>query len=156
MPDVVTRSSLVLAAVPREPGVYASRVAGVFIHRLPLVDDPRGLLTVAESLAFEVKRFFLVFGVPSREPRGEHAHRKQHQFLVCTHGECRLTVDDGRQKEEIVLDSPTIGVHVPPMVWGVQYQYSSDAVLLVLASGPYDAEDYIRDYGEFVKLARRY
>jgi UDP-2-acetamido-3-amino-2,3-dideoxy-glucuronate N-acetyltransferase len=140
------------APVPSEPGVHPSRVAGVAIHRLPLVRDLRGLLTVADPLAFEVKRFFLVFGVPSRDVRGEHAHRTLHQFLVCVHGECHLIVDDGQRKEEIVLDSPAIGVHVPPMVWAVQYRHSPDAVLLVMASGAYDAGDYIRDYSEFRKL----
>ena len=140
------------APVPSEPGVHPSRVSGVAIHRLPLVRDLRGLLTVADPLAFEIKRFFLVFGVPSRDVRGEHAHRTLHQFLVCVHGECHLIVDDGQRKEEIVLDSPAIGVHVPPLVWAVQYRHSPDAVLLVMASGTYDASDYIRDYSEFRKL----
>src|SRR5579863_3778602 len=131
------------APVPSEPGVHQSRVAGVAIHRLPLVRDLRGLLTVADPVAFEIQRFFLVFGVPSRDVRGEHAHRTLHQFLVCVHGECHLIVDDGQRKEEIVLDSPAIGVHVPPLVWAVQYRHSPDAVLLVMASGTYDASDYI-------------
>jgi UDP-2-acetamido-3-amino-2,3-dideoxy-glucuronate N-acetyltransferase len=139
--------------LPSEPGVHPSRVAGVAIHRLPLVRDLRGLLTVADPPAFEIKRFFLVFGVPSRDVRGEHAHRTLQQFLVCVHGECHLIVDDAQRKEEIVLDSPAIGVHVPPMVWAVQYRHSPDAVLLVMASGAYDAGDYIRDYSEFRKLA---
>jgi acetyltransferase-like isoleucine patch superfamily enzyme len=139
--------------VPSEPGVHPSRVAGVAIHRLPLIHDLRGLLTVAEPLAFEVKRFFLVFGVTSRDVRGEHAHRTLHQFLVCAHGECHLIVDDGQRKEEIVLDSAAIGVHVPPMVWAVQYRHSPDAVLLVMASDAYDPTDYIRDYNEFLELA---
>ena len=139
--------------VPPKPGVYPSRIAGVGIHRLPLVDDLRGLLTVAEPLPFEVKRVFLTYGFTSRDVRGEHAHRTLHQFLVCAHGECHVIVDDGRTKEEIVLDSPAIGVHIPPMVWAVQYRHSADSVLLVLASSVYDPADYIRDYNEFLKLA---
>jgi acetyltransferase-like isoleucine patch superfamily enzyme len=140
------------SAVPSSPGAHASRVAGVTIHRLPLFEDLRGLLTVAEPVAFEIKRFFLVFGVSSRDVRGEHAHRTLHQFLVCVHGECHLMVDDGRVKEEIALESPAIGVHVPPMVWAVQSRHSPDAVLLVLASDVYDPGDYVRDYDEFLQL----
>jgi hypothetical protein len=68
------------------------------------------------------------------------------------HGECRLIVDDTKQREEIVLNSATLGVHLQPMVWAVQYHYTPDAVLMVLASDIYRPEDYIRDYGEFRKL----
>ncbi len=138
--------------IPPGPRSHPSRVAGVTIHRLPLVRDLRGFLTVAEPLPFEVKRFFMVFGVPSRDVRGEHAHRTLHQFLVCVHGECHLIVDDGRKKEEIVMNSPEIGVHVPPLVWAIQYRHAADAVLLGMASHPYDPGDYIRDYNEFERL----
>ncbi len=141
----------VLAA---QPGVHASRVEGASIYRLPLVQDLRGYLCAAENLPFEIKRFFLVFDVPSREVRGEHAHRQCHQFLVCTHGECRIIADDGREREEIVLDSPSVGLHLAPMVWATQYRYSPDAVLLVLASEVYQPADYIRDYAEFCALKR--
>jgi dTDP-4-dehydrorhamnose 3,5-epimerase-like enzyme len=95
-----------------------------------------------------------VFDVPSSDVRGEHAHRKLHQFLVCVKGSCSLVVDDGNNREEIVLDSPSIGVHVPPMIWGVQYKYSPDAVLLVLASDTYDQNDYIRNYDDYLNAKR--
>jgi UDP-2-acetamido-3-amino-2,3-dideoxy-glucuronate N-acetyltransferase len=142
------------ASIPVQLGAHPSRVEGVSIYRLPLVPDLRGFLTAAESLPFEIKRFFLVFDVPSREVRGEHAHRTCHQFLVCVHGQCHIIADDGREREEIALDSPAIGVHLPPMVWATQYRYSADAVLLVLASDIYKSEDYIRDYSEFCALKR--
>lgn len=125
----------------------------VQILRVTVASDLRGSLAateVGEGLPFEPKRVFAVFDVPSREVRGEHAHRKLHQLLICVRGECSLHVDDGKNRDDILLDSPAIGVHVPPMVWGVQYRFSGDAVLLVLASHPYDAEDYIRDYDEFL------
>jgi UDP-2-acetamido-3-amino-2,3-dideoxy-glucuronate N-acetyltransferase len=140
------------APIPAGHGTHPSRVEGVTIHRLPLVRDLRGFLTVVEPLPFEVKRFFMVFDVPSRDVRGEHAHRTLHQFMVCVHGECHLIVDDGRKKEEIVMNSPEIGVHVPPLVWAIQYRHAADAVLLVMASDGYDPGDYIRDYNEFEKL----
>lgn len=138
--------------VPSGTGVHSCRVEGVAIHRLPLVQDLRGYLSAAEDFPFEIKRYFLVFNVPSREVRGEHAHRECHQFLVCVHGECRLIADDSHEREEIVLDSPSIGVHIKPMIWATQYGYSTDAVLLVLASDVYKPEDYIRDYTEFCAL----
>jgi dTDP-4-dehydrorhamnose 3,5-epimerase-like enzyme len=101
---------------------------------------------------FDVKRYFLVFGVSGKEIRGEHAHRMLHQFLICVHGRCHVVADDGEHRQEFILDDPTVGVHLPPMVWSTQYHYTDDAVLLVLASEHYDADDYIRDYAEFLKL----
>jgi len=140
------------APTPPAVGAHPSHVKGVTIYRLPLVEDLRGFLSVAENFPFEIKRYFVVFKVPSRDIRGEHAHRELHQFLVCVHGECRLIVDDGEQREEIVLDGPEIAVHIAPMVWAAQFRYSSDAVLLVFASDVYKPEDYIREYGEFRRL----
>lgn len=138
--------------VPDGTGIYPTRIEGATVYRLPLVPDLRGFLTASESVPFEIRRYFIVFDVPSREVRGEHAHRSCHQFLVCTHGECHVIADDGRQREEIVLNSPSIGLHLAPMVWATQYRYSADAVLLVLASDIYKPEDYIRDYTEFCSL----
>lgn len=131
----------------------SSRVAGVTFYSLPIVNDLRGNLSFAEysdKLPFLPKRYFLVFDVPSTEIRGEHAHRHLHQFLVCVKGSCSVMVDNGCVTDEILLSSPAIGVHIPPMVWGVQYRYTPDAVLLVLASEPYDPDDYIRDYEVFL------
>lgn len=130
-------------------------VAGVRMIDLPLIPDLRGSLSFAEvgqSLPFEPKRYFIVFDVKSKEVRGEHAHRRCHQFLVCVRGSCSVVVDDGKNREEYQLDQPNIGVYLPPMVWGIQYKYSADAVLLVLASDIYDAADYIRDYDDFLAL----
>jgi acetyltransferase-like isoleucine patch superfamily enzyme/dTDP-4-dehydrorhamnose 3,5-epimerase-like enzyme len=144
------------AAIPEEPGAFPTPVRGVTLHRLKRVDDLRGALVVGEiarEVPFEVRRFFTVFDVASEEIRGEHAHRELHQFLVCLRGRVHLMVDDGASRAQFVLDSPTLGVHVPPMVWGSQYRYSPDALLLVLASDRYRPEDYIRDYGEFLAAA---
>ena len=141
-----------------EGGAERSRVEGVTLYRLPLVEDLRGMLTFGEvwrHVPFEVKRYFLVFDVPTEQVRGEHAHRAQHQFLVCVHGRCSVVADDGTHGQEFLLDAPRLGLHLPPMTWAVQYKYSRDAVLLVLASGEYDAADYIRDYPEFLDLKHR-
>jgi dTDP-4-dehydrorhamnose 3,5-epimerase-like enzyme len=115
----------------------------------------RGDLSVGEfgrDIPFAPKRYFLVFGVPGREVRGEHAHRTCHQFLVCVKGACAIVADDGTQREEIELDRPCIGVYLPPMIWAIQYKYSADAVLLVFASELYNPADYIRDYAEYRRL----
>jgi acetyltransferase-like isoleucine patch superfamily enzyme/dTDP-4-dehydrorhamnose 3,5-epimerase-like enzyme len=135
------------------PSLKNGDVAGVEIYHLPFITDLRGNLSVAEygkDLPFVPKRYFLVFDVPSKEVRGEHAHRNLHQFLVCVKGSCSIVVDDGHKREEFVLDEPNIGLHIPPMVWATQYKYTPDAMLLVLASEAYDADDYIRDYDEFL------
>lgn len=107
------------------------------------------------EIPFVPQRYFLVYAVPNAEVRGEHAHRVCHQFLVCTHGACSVVMDDGFANEEVRLDAPTLGLHLPPMTWGIQYKYTPDAVLLVFASHPYDPDDYIRDYPSFVDAARR-
>ena len=136
-------------------GRHATMVVGVHVYELPLIKDLRGNLSVGEfsrSVPFTPQRYFLVFDVPSGKVRGEHAHRQCHQFLVCIKGSCYVVADDGCHRQEILLDRPNKGVHLPPMVWGVQYKYSPDTVLLVFASDYYEADDYIRDYDEFVRL----
>ena len=140
----------------REPGVTTSRVRGVTLHHLPRILDLRGNLTVGEfgrSIPFEARRYFMVFGVPNAEIRGEHAHRTCEQFLICAQGSCSVVADDGQDREEFLLDDPALGLYLPALTWGVQYKYSSDAVLLVFASEYYSSEEYIRDYAEFVALA---
>jgi dTDP-4-dehydrorhamnose 3,5-epimerase-like enzyme len=136
-----------------EGAVTRSSVDGVTVHRLMRAVDLRGSLSAGEFTAdipFVPQRFFLVFDVPGKDVRGEHAHRECHQFLVCARGSVSVVVDDGSRSEEVVLDTPDLGLYVPPMIWAVQYRYSADAVLLVFASHHYDAADYIRDYEQFL------
>lgn len=138
--------------------VEVTRFGEVSVHTLPQAEDLRGKLLFGEMrrhLPFDVKRFFLVFDVSSEQVRGEHAHRKLHQFLICVAGKCHLVTDDGEKRHEFILDSPRKAIHLPPMVWGVQYKFSRDAVLLVLASDFYDPSDYIRDYSEFRALREK-
>jgi hypothetical protein len=120
--------------------------------------DARGALTVAEvpnEVPFSPARYFVVFNVPTTELRGEHAHKKCQQFLICLHGSCRLLLDDGLKRCEITLDCPDMGVFMPEMIWGTQYRYSPDAVLLVFASRTYEAEDYLRTYDDFLAELKR-
>jgi acetyltransferase-like isoleucine patch superfamily enzyme/dTDP-4-dehydrorhamnose 3,5-epimerase-like enzyme len=135
--------------------VTPTGVNGVTLHRLVLVEDLRGTLSAgdfATHVPFTPRRYFMVFDVPGKDIRGEHAHRTCHQFLVCARGSVAVVVDDGKTSEEVTLDRPDLGLYLPPMVWAVQYRYSSDGLLLVFASDPYDPADYIRDYDEFRKL----
>lgn len=155
---VNTDSSHQLNVPGKQAGARESVVPGVMYYDLPLIKDMRGNLSFAEYgqyLPFAPKRYFLVFDVPSKEIRGEHAHKQLHQFLVCVKGSCSVVVDNGEQRQEFVLNSPTRGIYIPPMVWGIQYKYSSDAVLMVLASDVYSAEDYIRDYDEYLQAVTK-
>jgi UDP-2-acetamido-3-amino-2,3-dideoxy-glucuronate N-acetyltransferase len=123
-----------------------------FMQTLKVAKDLRGELSVGEferEIPFNPKRYFLVFNVPSREVRGEHAHKVCDQFLICVRGSCGVLLDDGTNRREVTLDHPGIGVYMPAMIWGTQYRYSADAVLLVFASHYYDPDDYIRSYDEF-------
>jgi acetyltransferase-like isoleucine patch superfamily enzyme/dTDP-4-dehydrorhamnose 3,5-epimerase-like enzyme len=141
-----------IPTTPEAP-ITETSVGGVSVHRLPTFVDLRGSLAVGEFLQqipFVPKRYFVVYDVPGKDVRGEHAHRHCRQFLVCLRGSLSVVVDDGTSSEEILLDQPCIGLYLPPMVWAVQYQYSPDAMLLVFASDQYDAADYIRDYDEFL------
>jgi hypothetical protein len=128
------------------------------LHRLRLVHDPRGNLSVGEyrrDIPFIPKRYFLIFDVPAGTMRGEHAHRFCHQFLICVRGSCRVLLDDGEHRREITLDGPGLGVYLPPMIWGTQHSHSTDAILLVFASEYYDPQDYIHSYDEFCALVTK-
>jgi len=130
-------------------------VASAKLIRLPRIIDLRGSLSFGEydkHLPFAPKRYFVIFDVPSAEVRGEHAHRIQHQYLVCLRGSCSVVLDDGANRDEVVLDQPDIGLYIPPMIWAIQYKFTQDAILLVLASDVYDAEDYIRSYSEYLNV----
>ena len=128
-------------------------VGGSSLYLMRNIVDDRGKLSVGEvptEIPFYPARYFVVYDVPSFELRGEHAHKLCQQFLVCLHGTCNILLDDGIESCELKLDSPDLGVFMPEMIWGTQYKYTSDAVLLVFASRPYEFEDYIRNYNEFL------
>ena len=141
--------------LPTQRGIQPTNVRGVTQHRLLMVPDLRGSLTVGEferEIPFIPKRYFLVFDVSTEETRGEHAHVECEQFLVAVHGSVSVVADDGRMREEFILDHPKLGLYLPPMTWSIQYRYSADAVLLVFASAYYDEVDYVRNYADFLRL----
>ena len=132
-------------------------VAGVELLELPKITGENGSLIVAElgaGLPFTAQRIFTLFDIPFGEARGTHAHRECAQFLICLRGSVTAVVDDGERRQDVLLDRPTLGLHMPAMTWGTQYNYSADALLIVLASDGYDAADYIHDYDEFQLLKR--
>lgn len=150
-------AKIVGGAAAGSPGRTLLGVGDVHLQRFEEFSDLRGRLTAGESpgdaVPFVPKRWFMVYDVPTREVRGEHAHRRCHQFLICVAGQVTVAVDDGRNRNEVVLDDRTLGVYIPPMIWGSQFRYESDSVLLVLASDPYDPNDYIREYDAFLAEA---
>jgi len=147
------------ASTPSVVGVSAepkaSIIPGVELVTLHVAADMRGKLTVGElkdGLPFIPRRIFMVHDVPNRETRGEHAHRECHQLLICVSGQCVAVADDGRARQEFLLNTNSRALYMPPRIWGTQYQYSEDAVLLVLASHLYDPDDYVRDYRDFLAM----
>ncbi len=126
-----------------------------WIH-LPILNDHRGSLVAVESsetISFEIRRVYYLYGIKPGAARGFHAHEKLQQVAICLKGKCRLVLDDGIVREEAWLDSPSKGLFIKELVWREMYDFSEDCVLLVLASDHYDEADYIRDYKEFLAKA---
>ena len=139
------------------PVLTTASPAGATVHTIPVVSDSRGSLSFAEvgsELPFVPRRYFLLYDVPSGAIRGAHAHRSLEQYIVCVHGSCRVILDNGSRQDELALAAADRGVHVPPMIWTTVVPDSTATTVLVLASAEYDADDYIRDYDEFLSVAR--
>jgi dTDP-4-dehydrorhamnose 3,5-epimerase-like enzyme len=120
-----------------------------------LGDDRGSLVAVEENdtIPFLIKRVYYIYQTESNVARGFHAHKALQQLAVCVSGKCTMFLDDGDTKEEVMMDSPTQGVLIEPMIWHEMHDFSTDCVLLVLASEHYDESDYIRDYEDFLKQA---
>lgn len=125
---------------------------------LPSYGDARGGLTFIEegrALPFAIKRVYYLYDVPPGQGRGAHAHRALEQLFIAIAGSFEITVDDGRERRTLLLESPQKGLYLPPMLWRDLGAFSAGAVCLVLASLPYAESDYIRDYERFLEVARR-
>lgn len=119
--------------------------------------DERGQLVAAEvgkEIPFDVKRVYYIYDTLSGVRRGFHAHRNLQQILICVAGSCKIHLDNGFETEEVVLDKPYEGLYISNDMWREMYDFSEGAVLLVLASEPYDEKDYIRDYDTFLKTVK--
>lgn len=117
------------------------------------IGDERGSLVVLEgnkNIPFDIKRIYYLFGMQYDLPRGFHAHRELIQIAVCVKGSCEILMDDGVDKETVVLSSPNKGLIIDVMQWHEMQNFSEDCVLLMIASDIYNESDYIRDYGNFL------
>lgn len=123
---------------------------------LKRLGDERGSLVAIEgnnTIPFSINRVYYIYGTDSNVARGFHAHKTLQQMAVCVAGKCTMLLDDGDGKEEVIMESPTQGVLIDPMIWHEMHSFSADCVLLVLASAHYDESDYIRDYDDFLRQA---
>lgn len=119
--------------------------------------DERGQLVALEEfkdIPFQVKRVYYMYDTIAGVVRGKHAHRRLEQILVCIHGSCKIRLDNGHEKKIVPLERPYEGLYVGSSMWREMYDFSPDAVLMVLASEYYDESDYIRDYDEFLAMVR--
>ena len=124
------------------------------IMEFPDFGDERGNLVVVEScidIPFAVKRVFYIYGSDSEVIRGRHANRKSEFVMINVSGKSKVKVDNGYEQRVIELNRPRMGLYLPTMVWKDMYDFSSDSVLLVLASEHYDGEEYIRDYDDYIR-----
>lgn len=134
---------------------HVPTVADARLVVLPQIDEDRGSLAFGEyskHIPFIPKRYFAIFDVPVGITRGGHAHKVQQQFLIALKGSVSVRITDGKNSQEFMLDKPNVGLHVPPLLWGIQSNYSDDAILLVLTSDVYDRKDYIETYQDYVRI----
>lgn len=116
--------------------------------------DERGQLVALEEgkdIPFQIKRVYYMYDTAPGVTRGHHAHKSLEQILICIHGSCKIHLDNGYEKKTVPLEKPYEGLYVANNMWHEMYDFSPDAVLMVLASDNYDEGDYLRDYNEFLK-----
>lgn len=129
-------------------------VKNVRMIDFPTITDPRGSLSVCEreNMPFPIKRTFWIYDTPGNSTRGGHAHKESWQLHLCFNGSVTINLDDGRNKQTIVLSDPKVGLVIGPMVWH-PFVIEEGALLQVFSSNLYNADDYIHSYEDFVKLA---
>ena len=127
------------------------------LEEFKVLGDHRGQLVALEAnrqIPFDVKRVFYIYGTQEGVPRGNHSHYKTKQFLVAVNGSCKVTLDNGKEKETFDLNKPNLGLFQDALIWGTMHDFSSDCVLMVLADEYYDASDYITDYDKFLEVVK--
>ena len=128
------------------------------IINLPTIGDNRGSLVAMEAMdkiPFNIKRAYFIFDTQKSVSRGFHAHKDLQQVAVCVAGKCRMTLDNGKKREDVWLDSPNKGIFIDKYIWREMHDFSGDCVLLVLASEHYTDSDYIRSYDQFLRIANQ-
>lgn len=119
------------------------------------IQNRAGNISVIESnehIPFEIKRIFYLYDIPGGESRGAHAHKECHQFLIAASGAFEVLLDDGKTKRLVQLNRPYLGLHIPPGIWASEINFSSGSICMVFASHKYDAQDYLREYSEFLNF----
>ena len=106
-------------------------------------------------IPFKIKRVYYMYDTAKGVTRGRHAHKSLEQILICIYGSCKILLDNGYEKKIVPLEKPYEGLYVENNMWREMFDFSKDAVLMVLASELYDENDYIRDYDEFLKFIGR-
>lgn len=127
------------------------------IIELPKISDPRGNLSVIEEMKdipFKIERTYWIYDVPGGEARGGHAYKENQEFIVALSGSFDVILDDGNEKKTFHLNRSYYGLYVPKGIWREMENFSTNSLALILASTKFDANDYIRDYGEFVKSVK--
>jgi len=125
---------------------------------LPNLGDHRGSLVVAEAnrnIPFSIQRLYYIFAAQPDVPRGFHAHKELQQIAFCIQGSCKMLMNNGKEKQEILIGQSNKGLFIPPMVWHEMHDFSEDCILLVLASDHYNESDYIRNYDQFLEEAEK-
>lgn len=123
------------------------------LHRFEPRSDQRGNLVAIEAerdVPFEIRRVYYLYNTPPEEERGFHGHRELEQLAVCLAGAVTITLDDGHERRDVRMDSPEKALFIGRMIWREMRDFTPNAVLMVLASAPYDEADYIRDYADFL------
>jgi hypothetical protein len=152
---VFHRTSMSTKTMHQETVLSSSEQSHIRLIKIRSVSDSRGILSVADSgddLPFVPRRVYWLHGGSIGTVRGGHAHRKLEQLLVAMHGVYEIAVDDGERRQTVRLETPTDGLLISPIVWREIRQMSLNSSLAVLASLPFDPEDYIHDYTEFLNL----
>lgn len=128
-----------------------------YIISIPQIEDEGSLCFAEENnhLPMNVKRFYYILDVIKGAKRGFHAHKKNIQVLFCIKGSIKVILDNGREREEVILNKPNQGIFLDQMIWHEMVEFNKNTVLLVAASELYEESDYIRDYDTFLALTNR-
>lgn len=136
-------------------------MANVFDCSIVVLDKIKnrsGNITILDqadsSIPFEIKRIFYIYDIPGGESRGAHAHKACHQFLIAASGSFEVLLDDGKTKRQVLINRANIGLHIPPGIWASEINFSSGSICLVMTSETFNADDYIRDYDEYLKFIK--
>ncbi len=134
---------------------YKSTAADCKIIELPKIQNRAGNITPINNfkeIPFAIERIFYLYDIPAGESRGAHAHKTCHQFLIAASGSFEVMIDDSIIQRVYILNRPFMGLHIPPMIWAHEMNFSSGAICLVLTSELYDAKDYIRNYEDYLNF----